>query len=79
MLTLNLILKEIKDVPVEKLEEVYEYVHSLAVKPNVSEAKRKKIMSFAGMLSDMSEADYKDFQNELKRTRENLFNRNIDL
>jgi len=29
MLTYNTILKEIKDVPVDRLEEVYQLVHSL--------------------------------------------------
>jgi hypothetical protein len=79
MLTLNLILKEIKDVPVDRLEEVYEIVHSLALKSKPSESKRKKTMSLAGCLADMSEEDYRDFENHLKQTRKELFNRKIDL
>jgi hypothetical protein len=82
MLTLNLILKEIKDVPVEKLEEVYEYVHSLAVKKknDTSKKKNKKsLLDFSGILSDMSEEDYQDFVNHTKKVRKELFNRKFDI
>jgi hypothetical protein len=79
MLTLNAIIKEIKDVPVDRLEDVYQLVHAFAVKPKISEAKRKKIMAMSGCLADMSDEDYRDFENHLKQTRAELFNRKIDL
>lgn len=80
MLTLNLILKEIKDVPVEKLEEVYEYVHSLTKKNDTSKKKNKKsLLDFSGILSDMSEEDYQDFVNHTKKVRKELFNRKFDI
>ena len=41
MLTLNTILKEIKDVPVSRLEELYEFVHSLTPKTTQTEAERE--------------------------------------
>ncbi|MDR0864000.1 MAG: hypothetical protein LBO74_03595 [Candidatus Symbiothrix sp.] len=37
----------------------------------------EKILSFAGVFSDMDETDYADFSRELKQTREKNFNRNI--
>lgn len=79
MLTLNIILKEIKDVPVNRLEELYQFVHSLTPKSKSTDSKRKKILSFAGAFSDIPSEDYTDFLNHTKNTRANLFDRTIDL
>jgi hypothetical protein len=75
MNTLTAILKEIKDVPSERLEELYQYVHSLNPKKKVTTTKHKKIMSFAGAFKDMKEKDYQDYLQVTKRTRNELFNR----
>ena len=79
MLTLNAILREMKDVPVDRLEELYQLVHSLTIKPKQTEKVRKKILSFGGAFSDMSNEDYSDFLNQTKKARTELFNRNIEL
>jgi hypothetical protein len=79
MLTLNTILKEIKEVPVSRLEELYQFVHSLKPKTKQTETLRKKILSFGGAFSDMSSEDYSDFLSHAKKTRTKLFDRNIDL
>lgn len=80
MTTLNTILKEIKDVPVERLEEVYQFVHSLNRKHSVLDTmRRKKILSFAGAFSDMSKDDYEDFLNQTKKTRDSIFDRYSEL
>jgi hypothetical protein len=79
MLTLNTILKEIKEVPVNRLEELYQFVHSLTPKAKKTETLRKKILSFGGAFSDMSEKDYSEFVTETKKIRGNLFDRNVDL
>ena len=79
MLTLNTILKEIKNVPVSRLEELYQFVHTLTPKAKNTETLRKKILSFGGAFSDMSSKDYSDFLNQTKKTRADLFDRNIDL
>ena len=78
MLTLNSILKEIKDVPVSRLEELYQFVHSMTPTTKQTESLRKKILSFAGAFSDMNSKDYSDFLNQTKITRTKLFDRNID-
>ena len=78
-MTLNTILKEIKDVPVSRLEELYQFVHSLTPKIKQTETLRKKILSFGGAFSDLSSKDYSDFLKQTKKTRTNLFDRNIDL
>ena len=79
MLTLNTILDEIKDVPVSRLEELYQFVHSLTLNTKKNETLRKKILSFGGSFSDMSTKNYADFRNETKKTRSILFDRNIEL
>ena len=79
MLTLNTILKEIKEVPTDRLEELYQFVHSLTLKSKKNEKIRKKILSFGGSFNDMSEDDYSDFLNQTKKTRTNFFDRYIDI
>ena len=79
MPTLNAILKEMKDVPVSRLEELYQFVHSLTPKTKPTDTLRKKILSYGGAFSDMSSKDYADFLNQTKKTRTKLFDRNIDL
>ena len=79
MSTLNAILKEIKEVPANRLEELYQYVHSLTPKSKKADDLKKKIMSFAGAFSDMNEKGYRDFLNHTKDTRSKLFDRKIEL
>lgn len=79
MLTLNTILQEIKDVPVNRLEELYQFVQSLTDKKKQTEATRKKILSFGGAFSDLSDKDYSEYLGNTQQTRESLFDRKIDL
>jgi hypothetical protein len=80
MITLENILKEIKDVPVNRYEELYQLVRSLTTKSkSVDENLRKKILSFGSAFSDMSDKDYADYLDQIKQVRKNNFNRNINL
>jgi predicted flavoprotein YhiN len=79
MLTLNTILEEIKEVPVSRLEELYQFVHALTPQPKKTEVLRKKILSFGGAFSDMSSKEYASFVNHTKKTRANLFDRKVTL
>ena len=79
MLTLNTILKELKNVPVDRLEDLYSIILSLQTNTKKTEKKSKKILSFAGSFSDMIENDYNDFLNHTRETRNNLFDRDINL
>ena len=79
MLTLNTILKEIKDVPVNRLEELYQLVHSMSSSTKKKESLRKKILSFGGAFSNMSSENYSDFLDQTKKARVKLFDRSIDL
>ena len=79
MLTLNTILKELKNVPVDRLEDLYSIILSLRTNTKKTEKKSKKILSFASSFSDMIENDYNDFLNHTRETRNNLFDRDINL
>jgi hypothetical protein len=79
MLTLNTILKEIKNVPVDRLEDLYSIIHSLRTDTKRSDRTSKIILSFAGSFGDMSEKDFNDFLAHTKETRNNSFDRDINL
>ncbi len=79
MLTLNKILNEINDIPLNRLEEIYQFVHSLNQDLNQSDTLRKKILSFGGAFSDMSQKDFADYQNYTKKARTQLFDRKTEL
>lgn len=75
----NNILKEIKDLSKENLEDLYFFVHALNPNNKSSDKQRKKILSFGGAFSDMSAKDYAAYLNNTKKSREGLFDRSIDL
>ncbi len=75
MLTINNILKEIKNVPVNRLNEVYQFVHSLTTETHIKEKKKQKILSYAGLFSDMNKKEYSDFLHQIKKNRKTLFTR----
>ena len=68
-----------KDVPVNRLEELYQFVHSLSLRSRQTENLRKKILSFGGAFSDMSDKDFKEFLSHTQKTRNKLFDRNSGL
>ena len=67
MLTINTIIEEIKDVPVNRLEEIYEFIHSMTPATKITENSRRKILSFGGAFGDMSSEDYADFPDHTKK------------
>ena len=79
MPTINTILKELKNVPVDKLEDLYSIIHALQTNTRKGDKVNQEILSFAGSFDDMSESDYNDFVKHTNQTRENLFDRNINL
>jgi len=76
MLTINSIIKEINELPVERLEYVYEFIHTLNTKHKHS---RERTLSYAGIFRDMSKDDYADFVASTKKTRANLFDRDSQI
>lgn len=79
MLTINNILKEIKDVPINRLEELYQFVHSLKPVAKTTNAAKKKILSFSGIFADMSNKNYSEFINQTQSTRAELFDRKFEI
>lgn len=79
MLTLNTILKELRNVPVDRLEDLYSIIHSLRANTKKSDKKSKRILSFAGSFGDMTDTDYNDFRNQARDTRATLFDRDIKI
>lgn len=79
MLTLNTIISEMKDVPVNRLEDLYQFVQSISRRNSKTENLRKRILSFGGAFSDMTDEDYADFLNHTKDSRTTLFDRRIEL
>ena len=78
MLTFNTILKELKNVPVDRLEDLYSIIHSLQANTKKSDGANKEILSFAGSFLDMSEKDFNGFLQQTKDARNNLFDRDVN-
>lgn len=78
MPTINAILRELKNVPVDKLEDLYSIIHSLRADVKKTGDKRNDILSYAGSFADLSEKDYSDFIKSTQETRDKLFDRNSD-
>ena len=79
MATLNSIWKELKSVPVSKLDDLYSIIHSLREDTKKSVTNQKQILSFAGVFAEMDQDDYNDFIKETKKNRADLFDRDSDL
>lgn len=79
MFTRSSILKEMKDIPASRLEELYEFVHALSHTAGQNEALRRKILSFAGSFEGMSKKDFTSFITHTRKTRKNLFDRKVKL
>lgn len=80
MLTINIIIDELKRVPQHRLGEVYHLVKSINDLNEISDENLKsRILEFKGLFSDMSENDFEDFNDYLQKTRENLFSRNPEI
>lgn len=79
MSTLNSILREVKDVPNDRLEELSQFIHALVPKSKRPGNIRRKILSFGGAFSDMTEKDYSDFVRHTKSARSKLFDRKVKI
>lgn len=79
MPTINAILKELKNVPVNKLEDLYSIIHSLQTNNKKSGAQKQEILSFAGAFGAMTKWDYHNFVKHTRQAREKLFDHNIEL
>lgn len=79
MITLDNILREIHNVPKNRLEELAQFVQSLIHKPKSAEGLKAKILSYNDLLADFDEDDYLEFTQNTKSIREELFERGYQL
>lgn len=79
MLTINTILNEINDVPVSRLQELYQFIHTLTPNKIQDETKREKILLYGGVFNDMSSKDYTDYLSYTKNMRTKFFDRTFEL
>ncbi len=75
MITVNELIKEIKDIPVDRLQDVHQFVQSLNEKSKKTSLNKKKILAYGGSFGDMSRKNYADFVQQTKSTRKKLFTR----
>lgn len=66
---INTILKELKNVPVDKLEDLHSIIPALRTNTRKVDKVNQEILSFAGSFDDMSESDYNDFVKHTNQTR----------
>lgn len=79
MLTINTLLREIKEVPVNRLEELYQLIQALTPRTSSPAGNHQQIMSFAGAFSEMSDQDYAAYTAHIGQIRASLFDRNIEI
>jgi len=79
MLTIKTIQNEISQIPINRLEEVYKLIRSFHRSLNLKKQQKSKILSFAGILNDMSESDYNDLISNTKKNRDEMFNRTANI
>ena len=77
MTTLAAIIKDLQQVPPENLEKAHQAVQALKTAPTTNKDLADWTLQFAGMLSGWTAEEWADFEDELQRTRADLFNRPV--
>ena len=67
------VIKEIELIPLEKLNEVYDFVHFFRIGLDKTKVNKEKILSFAGCWNDMSDEMFDDFMEEIGQRRREAF------
>ena len=67
------VIEEIKLIPDEKLEEIYNFIHYFRVGLEKVEENRENIMRFAGCWNNMEEEEFEDFIMEIAQRRKEAF------
>ncbi|CAN5269257.1 hypothetical protein BH20BAC1_BH20BAC1_03530 [soil metagenome] len=79
MTSLNNMLHELKNVPADRLEDLYSIVRSFRANAQKAKKTPKRILKYAGSFSDMADKDYSDFRQETISIRKGLFKRDFHL
>ncbi len=67
--TYQSIINEINEIPVAFLQDVYDMVHNFHVHIDQKEQTRNKILQFAGDWADLSDKDFLEILDEIKRSK----------
>jgi len=67
------VIEELRSIPDEKMEKVYEFIRYLRTEPQNSKINVDKIMGFAGCWSDMPDNTFSNFIQEVKDRRAQAF------
>lgn len=67
------LIREIDLIPEDRLEEVYDLVHSFRRSLKNHKAQKEHILRFAGSWQDMTDEDFADFLEEIHSRRESAF------
>lgn len=71
------IIEEIKLLPDEKLQELYDVIHFFRVGVETVKHNPDDIMQFAGCWEDMSDEEFETFSADIAKRRSNAFSRRI--
>lgn len=69
------IIKEIQQIPEEKLAELYDFIHYFRLGLEASKKYDDSIMQFAGCWQEMPEEVFEDFSQEIVQRRKRAFTR----
>ncbi len=72
------IFKEIKQVPDDKLAELYDFIHYFRIGLEVSQKKENPIINYAGCWKKMPQETFDDFTKEAVQRRQQAFSRRRD-
>lgn len=75
VITYDVLFEELKKIPVDRLQELYTFMHALRSEAKSNPSKTNPALSFSGAFRELSEEDYEDFLAETKATREGLLDR----
>jgi len=67
------VAKEISQIPIEKLNEVYDFIRFFRLEIEKVKPNKDKILSFAGCWEDMPDETFNDFLSEIRRRRKEAF------
>ena len=67
------VIEELRKIPDEKMENIYEYIHHIRTETQNSRTNVDKIMSFAGCWSDMPDNAFTEFIQEMRDRRAQAF------
>ena len=73
------ILRDLSRLPADYLGEVEAFLHRIIQEIAAKEQNAQQMLSFAGAWGDMPDKDFEEYLQHARKTKEELFNRDIEL